>query len=383
MKISRLVALALVLVGGGVACTRSDDDKAHTQVALVNDDGDDGRNHDKPPYEDVAFLPDGNHLLSSSYIGVVLWDLRVGKAIRITDKPGGGQLVVSADGKWLLHGADGLSEISTGRHASGFPPVKEQIHGSCVVLGDGKRLVFFGGTRHEEHPTPNTLRGELQLWDIEKRERIHRFLAYNTGVISVALSSDGTLGLSVGVDYADFRAAVPKYTVKLWDLKKGKLIRDHEVQHKGQAAFSADDKWIYCMGRDFKAWNIETGALIHSFENFRMKAPPAAFSSDKRYYIARDGKAEWPPEPALMQSPPDPALRLWDMLTGKIVKVIPRVGERVPDKVRLSPDDKLAALAGKDALLQVWNLKEGNMVWNLSLPDETVLELRGRRGGLQ
>jgi WD40 repeat protein len=120
------------------------------------------------------------------------------------------------------------------------------------------------------------------------------------------------------------------------------------------------------MGKDFKAWDVETGALIHSFEKLGKRASPVAFSSDKRNYVTGEGVRPWPLA----------SLTIWDLLTSKAVQGLDRgLDGRSPYRISFSPNGKQIALAGQDRLLQVWDLDSAKMVWNLTIRDEILRNL--------
>jgi WD40 repeat protein len=239
MKINRFVALALVLAGGGMACTRSDAQKeAEVQVAAQNNADDDVRSRDEPPFWDAAFLPDGKQLLSASGAGVILWDLGSTNVIRVMDESRGSvKMALSEDGKWVLAAAGyvHLWEVSTGKRVSIMKSEQNVVH--ALALSVDKRLALVGGNGPYKVVLPaDKFPDNLQLWDTTKGAVIHRLLGHETTVASVALSSDGKLALSTS-----FHVDNDKQTVILWDSKKGKLIRRYEFQDKSaQVCFSPD-----------------------------------------------------------------------------------------------------------------------------------------------
>src|SRR5207247_317835 len=130
----------------------------------------------------------------------------------------------------------------------------------------------------------------LQLWDSAKGKIICPLFGHKGAVYSVALSHDGNLGLSASLDTPTQRS------IKLWDVPKNKLIRDHEILYEKESGlnpeekidFSRDGKLIYSMGKTFRAWEVESGKLIQSFENLGKTGQILAFSPDKRFYLTQE-----------------------------------------------------------------------------------------------
>ena len=104
----------------------------------------------------------------------------------------------------------------------------------------------MGGIRRLEHrkpPTPDMLLGVLQLWDTQKWIMLLNLEGHRSMVNSGALSANGKLALSASFD-TDLVTREGKHVIKLWDLQKGKLLRDYEFPEKSniQLCFSKDDK---------------------------------------------------------------------------------------------------------------------------------------------
>jgi len=356
---TRFLLLASLVLVGGIACTGSN---AQNKAGRDTDPVVHPWSENDTPVWDMAFLPDGKQLLSASDNGLILCDVKTGRIIRsMFNSPTSDKLVVSDDGKYVLAtggGGIGLWEISTGEQISFLRNQQNTIH--AMALSANKRLALVAGNgRHEDHfPVPTGFPHNLDLWDTEKQEVIQDLSVRKYGAYSIALSRDGKLVLSTG--FSDPQSKM--YIVRLSDWQKEETVREFKVKDFGEVSFSRDEKLVYSVGNSFTAWDIETGALIHSLQNLGRKGWPIAFSPDKRYYITREFEAEGSPS----------WVTIWDLHTGKVVKEFEKgKPDRNVSKIIFSPNQKLIALAGEHQLLQVWNVESAKMVWDLRVLNGT------------
>ncbi|HEX3147179.1 MAG TPA: hypothetical protein VHR66_03800, partial [Gemmataceae bacterium] len=74
-----------------------------------------------------------------------------------------------------------------------------------AFMPDGKRIVVGGNRRGE---------GTVQVWDVASKERVKEFKGHEAAVWTVAVSADGKLIASGGMDN----------TARIWDYATGKEI---------------------------------------------------------------------------------------------------------------------------------------------------------------
>ncbi len=305
MKKTMFLAEAVLLLGGLLACTAN---AWETNAATTFGQ--------PPPYRPkfwgLAFLPDGKQLLTASDHGLILWDVNTGEKLRVMGKGkySQGVLALSIDGKLALESglppSLGLWDIVTGKRVGVLDRKQTWVHAIAISPNNQFALVGGSGMIGDDVPKRLELADNLQLWDITRGEVIHRLTGHKGNVIAVAFSSDGKLGLSASSDETP-----TKYTIKLWDLEKRKLLRGYDSQDRiGTVCFSQNDKWMYSLGVKVRAWDIKSGDLIHDVASHGSKegSGPLAFSADKRYYLTLEGGSL------------NNSLTLWDIHTGRAVR---------------------------------------------------------------
>lgn len=247
--------------------------------------------------------------------------------------PGRNDAVFGAGGRWLAVGnAEGgitVYDSLTGaeRRRLGGRDATEQRQPSdshycyrLAVSADGACLVSGG------------LDGTVQLWNPERGELINSWRAHSKAVESVAISPNGTLIVTAGLDGAS-----------LWDAASGTRIRAIGNPDAVRAvSFSPDGRWLAISAeRMIHLWDVSTGKLVRSFHGHTQWVACVAFSPDSRRLVSGGG---------------DATARLWDVQTGQEILSLPGVASIV-DRVAFSPDGvKIAAV---DFDINVWDTTAG------------------------
>lgn len=116
----------------------------------------------------------------------------------------------------------------------------------------------------------------------------------------------GVVGLNFSRDGRVLATANGDFTVKLWDVKAGRVFRTFRghtnILYK--AVFSPDEKLIASSSRDSTAriWDVATGRELHTLAGHRCSVKSVAFSPDGKTLasVSNDG-----------------AVKLWDVSTGR------------------------------------------------------------------
>jgi len=180
----------------------------------------------------------------------------------------------------------------------------------------------------------------LKLWDIKAGKLVRTFKGHTNEVLSVAISPDGKYALSGSLDN----------TLKLWDIETGKLVRTFKghTDYVCSVAFSPDGRYALSGSYDktINLWDIETGKLVRTFEGHRDTVYSVAFSPDGRYALS--GSA-------------DKTLKLWDIETGKEIRTF-RGHTSGVRSVAISPDGRYALSGSHDKIVNLWNMETGKRV---------------------
>ena len=170
-------------------------------------------------------------------------------------------------------------------------------------------------------------------------------LTHSSEVNWSAVSKDGALALTGASDS----------TVKLWDVRTGRLIRTFRgagglVMH---AAFMPDGKHIVSAGANgttIDIWEIETGKLLHSLND---QSGPVFMGVPS-------------PDGALvLTASSDNTVKLWDWAAEKSVRKF--TGHRnIVFAAAFSPDGKRLVTGSKDGTIKLWNVATAALVRNLN-----------------
>lgn len=256
----------------------------------------------------VAFMPGGGAVLSATWSTVTLWNLTDGKQIlRFKIGRGDQRFALAPDGKTLLSG-NGIGIIAvwdtrTGKLLRTYRPFRPFDVG---VAG----LAFTPNGR--DILTSSELSPMIELMNLRTgrvRWRVEAAADYSNHARVVAVSPDGTKGLSGGYDGG----------IKLWNLSTGKLLRSFQYP-QGQihrVLFSPDGKLIVTAGDpDHKQetspvlvlWDVATGKQLRRFVGHTRQVHAAAFSPDGKWLLSGGMNAR---------------LRLWDVATGEEIRSFP------------------------------------------------------------
>jgi WD40 repeat protein len=170
-----------------------------------------------------------------------------------------------------------------------------------------------------------------------KAESCNDLIAHSGGINSLAINHDGKMLASGGSDY----------TLKLWSVIDGKLVKTFKGHSSDvySVSFSPDGKTLVSGSSDnsIKLWSISDGKLISTLEGHSAGVSSVSF--------APDGKT-------LASGSADGSVNLWSIPEGKLIKTLEGQSAGV-SSVSFSPDGKILVSGGSAGFIKVWSIPEG------------------------
>ncbi|AFY57121.1 WD40 repeat-containing protein [Rivularia sp. PCC 7116] len=204
----------------------------------------------------------------------------------------------------------------------------------------------------------------VKLWDLKTGKLLKTLEGHKEAVISIAITPDGQILASGSNDN----------TVKIWDLKTGKLLRtlNHNKGQITSIAISTDGETLISAGTDktIKFWSLDNGELQRT-----LKAETVSLA------MSADGKT-------LFSGNNDGTIQLFETSSGKLLQTLTPPKPENPDfdfqkasavsSLAVSNDGKFLVNGGYDDShqsiketdgnnIKVWNLETGKLIHNFSV----------------
>lgn len=301
----------------------------------------------------VAFSPDGKTVASGGGDRTIrFWDAQTGRLLKTLS---GHTLNVTAvafsrDGARLASASEDdtikLWNVASGqliRTIKGFTPGVSGIE-SVAFSPDGQMLVVSSNVQVKLFETAT---GKLlRVFETnESHTSGEMTICCGSEARSAVFSPDGNLIVSGHEDG----------TIKLWDVKGGKLLRIMKGRPSDvrSVAFSPDGKYIAAGNEHedgrIELWSTQTGKLVRRFGEDSDYVRSLSFSSDGRMVVSGHGLG---------------GIRLWNAKTGKLIREFEE-GFSEDDHVAFSPDGKLVVSGGENQNLMLWDAQTGKLLWHL------------------
>ena len=184
----------------------------------------------------------------------------------------------------------------------------------------------------------------------------------------------GVVGLNFSRDGRTLATANGDFTVKLWDVKAGRVFRTFKghtnILYK--AIFSPDEKLIASSSRDSTAriWDVATGRELHTLAGHRCSVKSIAFSPDGKTLasVSNDG-----------------AVKLWDVPTGRETRSLVHWKSRDFDasvySVVFIRDGTQLLTGNGDGTISIWDVATGREVGIWKAHEQEVFALTLSRNG--
>jgi WD40 repeat protein len=269
----------------------------------------------------LIFSPDGKCLIATGQKRIQVWDARTGKVVQTLGQEGG------------------LAGMS-------FSPDGRRLAGADF---DGKRVKVFA-------------------WDGARLAEVRSLEGHRAPVVAVVYSPDGK-----------YLASGDEQVFKLWNAQTLGEIRTVETP-AWQLAFTPDSRSLWASittdrertVHTFTRWALDTKEKLPPLSVEVSAVPDCAFPR-----LGRDGKVLF-----LGRRGMTTYVRVIDTATGK--ERFPRRGHGGPlHAVAVSPKGRVAATAGEDQVVKLWDLATGQVLRSLKVHTPTVCGLTFSPDGRQ
>ena len=318
---------------------------------------------------------------------IILWDIETGAEIRrfsghapgtydpmrVVTHSGVNDIALSPSGQVAVSGGDDgvviVWDINTGEEIRRFEghsgPVQsvaispDTLAGTGTLTGTGGLTVISGGLSGTSMMEP----GELILWDLRTGQEIRRFEGQTAAIVDIAISPDGSkvVASSGEVDYVS-GASSQAYSLILWEVETGEII--HRFEDIGRDApgltISPNGDFALAASTDHNLylWDMETGEQLQTFEGHADLVRAVAFSPGGRRAISGGGDGE---------------MVLWNLEKGEVSARFDAHTAGVND-IAFNPDGRTALSVGTDGTIILWDLFSAAQISRFEGHETTVLD---------
>lgn len=251
---------------------------------------------------------------------------------------------VNLQAAWLYSNHFIKAQLS-GIHFYEYPNLNVRENIKCICYSPNGRLLAVA--------CENAYMGNIYIYEADSRKLLftlanHLNVNLYSPVTSICFSPDSLLLVSGGADC----------TIKVWDLRSGKLLRTLWLFSKFvspnclpfSVSISPDSEIVAsgCMDGNIRVWNRHTGKLIYNLKGHEDSVLSICFS----------------PTGTILSGSKDKTIRLWNPSSGKLLSIF-KGHENNVTSVYVSPDGKSFASGSLDKTIRIWNLETLKLIYSL------------------
>ena len=324
-------AILMTLTTNGLAAGTQEANENESSSSSVGQKEEKPTEIDVPHWiESVAFLTDGEHIVSGGYEGKIRrWQVKDGKEVGTPMDAGSivWSFAVSRDGKWIVSGTRGgqvrMWNAESHEKVNGFKGHDSSVY-AVDVSPDGTKIAT--GSYDET----------ACVWSLSTGQRLLGPFEHRNWVIAIKFSPDGRLIAT---------ATLGRKSVRIYDSQDGRLIVDFPVglveSFKNQSlAWVSDSKQLFALSHDghIHRLDVSTHATLFKWPIHGNNRPGCISLASNGTFIAASDYS---------------SVSFWDTVAHKQIGSVIHHAARV-ESMAISANYDLVTGAGKKIIL--WNL---------------------------
>lgn len=240
---------------------------------------------------------------------------------------------------------------SSGRSGVSGPPSKPPTSGPnqrrCLhtLTGHSRWVMAVAISPDGRVAASGGLDDVIKVWNVATGELLRTLIGHTKAVNCLTFSPDSQMLISSSDDD----------TIKVWSWESGKLLRTitgHSRDVSSVAVHAAGHLLVSgSEDRTVRIWNLGTGELLHTFPVLAGMIRSVAISSDGQT-IASGGL--------------DHQIKLWNIKSGQQILTASMGHFNAVNAIVISPDGKTLISGSKDKTIKVWNLATGEVLRTLT-----------------
>jgi WD40 repeat protein len=291
-------------------------------------------------YAHVDYSRDGKWAVLAGADGhLQFWDIPKGRLVRkLNTRAGVDAFAVSPDGNLVLSagglqpGVVRLWSIATGKEVRALQDPEAFADGvACAAFSPDGKWIATGS-----NGAPETFRGALMVWEAATGKRVRSFENQKGAVYRVAFLPDGKRLLAYN----------SLWTLKIWEVPSGRLLRTSDMSREGKLlTIAPDGTQVLFRGYRLQIWDVISGKVLRALPQEFADIEAAAFSPDGKYLHLVGSRS---------------LRRVVDAGSGKLVREFPQKGISSGSwALPFTPDGKLVHFNYSPPALRLYDPQSG------------------------